>query len=384
MEWGFGVGIVDGPGPIERRTRVLRGLGARDEDIEPLLAYTSTPYGTLHEAAASLPLADEPHVAAWQRYADEANALGTFAALQKRFVQLQFPVRSGISETDEYRRATRRGDFSAAADHAPGVVLEDPSGLELEIHRSVAGRIPVLIPATRADFVALVQAFTERNEPVPVPPSMGACFVNGFNNWDRVAAYRREWTVVNGEDADWAAEFKAFAARKPLYQDRFIILSRGPYSATTAVEAGVAEDEWIGRSRAIRREHECLHYLTYRVSGMIRSNVLDELVADFAGLVAATGGYSSELAMRFLGLHRYPDVPEGSRLRVYRGSLTDDQLRIVAELARRAAAHLESCARQWAARLQDVNVLAAVALGLLAVSVEELADGVLPLPAAGA
>ena len=55
-------------------------------------------------------------------------------------------------------------------------------------------------------------------------------------------------------------------------------------------------------SVAIRLEHECLHYLTYRLSGMIRSNVLDELVADFAGLVAATGKYSRDLAIRFLGL----------------------------------------------------------------------------------
>jgi hypothetical protein len=366
---------------LERRTRVLRELEAQDQDLEGLLAYTATPYGALERAAASLPLADEPHVQAWDRYADEARTLGTFAALQKRFVQLQFPIQSGISETEDYRRATRRGDFSASGDYAPGVILEEPGGLELQIHQSVAGRIPVLIPSTRADFVTLVQAFTERNEPVPVPDAMGACMVNGLNNWDRVARYRRDWTAAHGDDADWAAEFKILATKKPLYQDRFIILSRGPYSATSAGEVGLREDEWIRQSIAIRREHECLHYLTYRLSGMIRSNVLDELVADFAGLVAATSGYSRDLAVRFLGLHQYPEIPESSRLRVYRGALTDDQLGIAAALAIRAATQLETCAARWGDRLQDTSVLAAVLVGLVTVNVEELADGIVPLPA---
>ena len=368
----------------ERRRGVLRELGASVDDVEPLLAYTSTPYGTLRDAADSLPLADEPHVSAWQRYADNGRAAGTFVELQKRFVQLQFPVQAGISESEAYRRATRRGDLSASAGYAPGLTLEDPDGLDLEIHQSVAGRIPVLVPSTRRDFVTLVQAFTERNEPVPVPASMGACLVNGLNNWDRVAAYRREWTAAHGEGADWAAEFKTFATRKALYQDRFIILSRGPYSATTAGDAGVAEDEWPRQSIAIRREHECLHYLTYRLSGTIRSNVLDELVADFAGMVAGTGGYSADLAIRFLGLHHYPEIPEASRLRVYRGGLTGEQLQTVAALARRAAAHLQFCAERWGSRLRDVQVLAAVILSLITVSVEELADGIVPLPAPGA
>jgi hypothetical protein len=94
--------------------------------------------------------------------------------------------------------------------------------------------------------------------------------------------------------------------------------------------------------------------------------------------------YSAELASRFLGLHRYPDIPEDSRLRVYSGGLTDGQLQTVAALARRAAVHLQFCAERWGSRLRDVHVLAAVILGLITVSVEELADGIVPLPAPGA
>lgn len=365
---------------LDSRRSTLRRFGATDDQMDGLLAYAATAYAGI-DAATALPLADEPHIAAWETYAADAAAIGAFAALQKRFVQLQFPIRAGMSEQDDYRRATRRGDFTAAADHAPGLKLEGPDELDLQLHRSAAGTIPVLVPATRRDFISFVQAFTERNEPVPVPDSMGACMVNGLNNWDRVSTYRQQWTALHGESADWGAEFKVFATKKPLYQDRFIILSRGPYSAVGAEEIGRAAQAWTEQSIAIRREHECLHYLTYRLSGLIRSNALDELVADFAGLVAATGTYSADLAIRFLGLHRAPEIPADSRLQVYRGELSDMQLRIVASLARAAAQQLELCAGRWGNRLADVNVLASVILALLTVNLEELAEGAVPLPA---
>ena len=375
-----GSGVVSTGGErFEARRSVLRRFGATDDQLEGLLAYTATAYAGI-DAATPLPLADEPHIVAWESYAADAVAVGAFAALQKRFVQLQFPIRRGISEQDDYRRATRRGEFGAAADYAPGLKLERPDDLDLQLHRSIAGTIPVLVPATRHDFVALVQAFTERNEPVTVPDSMGACMVNGLNNWDRVAAYRREWTARYGEAADWSAEFKLFATKKPLYQDRFIILSRGPYSAVGADEMGLTAQQWTEQSIAIRREHESLHYLTYRLSGLIRSNALDELIADFAGLVAATGTYSPDLAIRFLGLHRYPEIPADSRLHVYRGELSDEQLRVVASLARAAARQLEDCAARWGTGLPDVKILAPVILGLITVNLEDLADGMVPLP----
>lgn len=366
------------------RTTVLRDCGASDEDLDALLTYTRTPYAALAESV-SFPLEDEPHIAAWQQYAAASQAEGAWQTLRRTFVQLQFPIQSGISEDEEYRRATRRGHFDAADAFAPGLVLEEPAGLELTIHESIAGRIPVIIPATRQDFVTLVQAFTERNEPAPVPASMGACMVVGLNNWKRVDAYRNEWERSMGEDGTdeaWAVEFRNFAARKPLYQDRFIILSRGPYSAIPSDVVGIAEDAWLRQSLNIRREHECVHYLTYRLAGMIRSNVLDELLADFAGLVAGTGRYDPRLALRCLGVAPDGALSPGSRLLIYRGTLSDSALRVVATLAVRAAGHLERCAHAWGDRLSDVNTLATVIVTLASRPVEELARGVVPVPQA--
>jgi hypothetical protein len=373
------------------RVAMLEACGAGPGQIEPLLAYGASPYAALPAAAATLPFPDEPHIEAWQQYAGEAATRGAFEALRRRFVQLQFPVRAGMSEEEPYHRATRRGLFADAAPFAPGVALEDPGGLELEIHPSLAGRIPVVVPATRADFVTLVQAFTERNEPAEVPDSMGACLVNGLNNWSRVEAHRERWRAGLGPgvgeeatDAAWAMEFKALAARKPLYQDRFIILSRGPYSAIPAGALGLDEAAWLQQSLAIRREHECVHYLTYRAAGLIRSNVLDELIADFAGLVAATGTYSAEVARRFLGLHGYPAVQPGSRIWIYRGQppLDDEAMQVVAALAVRATNHLEGAAADWGAGLRELATLGRLVAALAALTLEELAAGHMPEPAA--
>jgi hypothetical protein len=364
------------------RTAILRDCGASDDDLDALLAYTQTPYAALADGA-TFPLHDEPHIAAWQQYAGAARLEGAWVALRRTFVQLQFPIQEGISEEDEYRRATRRGQFDAAEAFAPGLRMEDPAGLDLVIHESIAGRIPVIVPATRSDFETLVRAFTERNEPKAVPASMGACMVVGLNNWKRVEAYRDEWKRSMGDegtDEAWAVEFKSFAAQKPLYQDRFIILSRGPYSAIRHEFVGIAEDAWLRQSLDIRREHECVHYLTYRLAGMIRSNVLDELLADFAGLVAGTGRYDPRLALRCLGVAPDGSPSSDSRLLIYRGALSDSALRVVATLAIRATEHLERCAQAWGDRLKDVKALATVIVMLASRPVEELAAGVVPLP----
>lgn len=41
--------------------------------------------------------------------------------------------------------------------------------------------------------------------------SMGACTVDGHNNWDRVCQYRQQWTAQNPQqcpDTDWAVSIR--------------------------------------------------------------------------------------------------------------------------------------------------------------------------------
>lgn len=321
------------------RRRVLAAHGAGEAVLDEALRATASPFSA--DAAAQLPplpLPDEPHLEAWRRYASGAAERGVLAELSRRLVQLRFPVAEGISSSDAYRRATRRGE---APPGDGGLELEDAAGLELELHPSLAGTVPILVAATRADFESLARALTGRNEPVPVPPSMGACLVAGLNNWDRVHDHRRRWQAADPArhtDAAWADEFRRLVPRKELYQDRLIILSRGPYSGVAAADVGVDEGPWLQRSLAIRREHECVHYFTLRAFGRLGHTVLEELVADLVGLQAATGRYDPALARRFLGLESFPPFREGGRLENYRGSppLSDDAFRVLCGVVREA------------------------------------------------
>jgi uncharacterized protein DUF7005 len=286
----------------------------------------------------TLPLAAEPHIAAWRACAAEAAQQGAWELLRKRLPQLQFPVRQGISQAEAYRAAVWRGTFPDVA--ADGLILRRPQQLRLWIHDSLAGPVPVLCTADRADFVCLVQALAWCNEPVPVPASQGACFVSGFNNWDRVRHYREQWRAAGGSDTPeaWAAEFRRLIPRKELYQDCFLILAEGPYSNVPAEEMGLPAEEWLRLSLVIRLAHECTHYLTLRLFGSVRDHPLDELIADYVGIAAACGHYRADWFLRFAG-----------RLDNYRGQppLSDAVFDSVRRLVQAAAVNLERFDRQF-------------------------------------
>jgi hypothetical protein len=342
--------------------------------VERLLAYNESPFELARLQGLSWPLNDEPHLEAWAEYAREAAGKGALAALRPRLVQLRFPIEEGISQTDTYRAATRRGVLPWSA--GPGLTLRDPDGLRLHIQPTLSGHIPLLTVADREDFVTLVRALSGRNEPIPVPPSMGACIVTGLNNWDRVARHRRAFEAARGGEADdaaWAEEFARMVPRPELYQDRFIILSSGPYSAVPAADMGLADDAWRRRSLEIRRAHECTHYLTHRAFGRMRNNLLDELIADFAGLLQVDGRYDALLALRFLGLESYPRWREGGRLASYLGDppLPPSSTAVLHTLVFRAVRHLADVCAARAPRAAEAQRWA---LALAGLTLEELAS----------
>ena len=120
-------------------------------------------------------------------------------------------MREGISRTAMYRAVTLRGATVDDMIAGEGLSLRIPEALQLSLHQSPAGIVPVLIAPNRDDFVSLVQALATRNEPKLVPHSMGACMIKGFNNWDRIREYRKHWEACNPKacsDADWKIEFQ--------------------------------------------------------------------------------------------------------------------------------------------------------------------------------
>lgn len=274
-----------------------------------------------------LPLADEPFVACWQRWLDEAARASAFEVLSAALPQLHFPIREGISTTAGYRAATRQGRPPEQVEEATGLGLERPGELEIALHPTGAGRIPLLVVRHRPDFERLVQALTRRNEPVPVPVAQGAAMVSGYVNWTRVREARRLLGRQPGPDD------------KPLYQDRFLLLSDGPYSGVPAATLGLDDPEWRETSLALRRDHESAHYLTRRLLGSMRNHLHDELVADYAGMTAAAGAFRADWFRAFLGA----GCAEG-RVHIYRGDppLPDDAFAEVQEMVERAAEQVEA------------------------------------------
>lgn len=156
------------------RAHVLHSLGANEAETEELLAYNENRFRFSLSDGQTLPLADEPFVQAWRSYAKEAESRGLFPVLQEKLVQLQFPIREGISGDESYRSATLKGILPLPEWNSELLHLDRPDLLTLQLYPTPAGTIPILISRYRDDFVKLVQAFTMRNEPRPVPQSQGA------------------------------------------------------------------------------------------------------------------------------------------------------------------------------------------------------------------
>lgn len=361
------------------RTDVLTCFQATAAQVEELLVYNQNVFerDTLPHPI-KFPLSPESHVAAWEGYAFAARDLGAFEALKRVIVQFQFPIQEGISQTEVYRAATRRGVAAHSMAEATGLVLQQPQELKLIIHQSLAGTIPILLTGNPEDFVSMVQAITMRNEPQPVPDSMGACIVSGFNNWDRIRSLRPKWSTENSANSEttWAKEFQKLIPQKELYQDKFIILSDGPYSNVSASDMGLKESQWQRLSLTIRLEHECTHYFTRRLFNSMRNNIFDELIADYRGIVAAIGYYRADWFLRFLGLESFPQYREGGRLQNYRNKppLSDGAFQILQALVKAASENLQRFHAEYAEKLIDTSFQPLMLIALTCLTLEELAS----------
>jgi hypothetical protein len=362
----------------DRRSATFAALGASEAVSRELLAYTENRFvRSALPPALTFPLDPEPHIAAWEQYARRATSVGVIATLRSVLVQLNFPIARGMSQSEAYRAVTRRGVSPDNLPEATGVQWTAPDRIQLLLHDSLAGRIPVLICGHRNDFVRLIQALTKHNEPEPVADAMGACIVGGYNNWERIAALRRRWQANPAAGAPtWKEAFQHLRSHPERYQDRFIVLSTGPYSGIPAAALGLSDEAWYDLSHTIRLEHECTHYLTRRLFQSMRNNVLDELIADYRGIVATRRRFRADWFLRGMGLEAFPSYRAGGRLENYRGDppLSDEAFHLLQLLVTRAAAHLEACDRAFAASLVDASGQARFLCALCLLSLDELAS----------
>ncbi len=326
------------------RIRVLASYGAHGDVLQELLVYNQNAFVRLPEfEGMPYPLVDEPFASAWDGYIQQSHTAGALSTLKTCLRHLNFPVQTGISQDLLYRGVVMRGEPVQACPLATGLVVQDPEGIQLRMQSTIAGRIPVVTVANRSDFEQMLQALLNRNEPMPIPPSMGAVMVAGYNNWDRIEQYKHRWQQ-SAPAHEWADEFKRLIPQKSQYQDRFIVVSSGPYSNTPAIDLNLDEEAWQCLSVEIRTVHECTHYAMKRIYGVMRDNLQDEIIADTMGLVRATGSFRSDWFLRFMGLENHPVRRPDGRLGVYRGNppLSDAAFAILQTMLVQASANMEA------------------------------------------
>jgi hypothetical protein len=262
---------------------------------------------------------DEPYIEAWERYYEESIDDNAFEVLKKCYPQLRFPIEEEINKTQNYIDAVLKGkeDFGNLKN---ALELNHPEDIEISIYESIAGKVPVIKVTDNQDFTSIIQSLLHKNNPVPVPQSMGAILVNGINNWDRLHTLKQNW-LANNPLGNWNEEFSKNVLPNPtLFKDKVIILSTKPYSNVAANILGISESAWKIYSYLIRLEHECTHLYTLKKYGYASNNLHDELIADYIGMTKTIGYYDKYWMLAFMGLEEYPTYRKGARLENYLGN----------------------------------------------------------------
>ena len=231
--------------------------------------------------------------------------------LSKSYPQLLLPVEKDSRGTDAYRDAVLCGNIP---DREPCFSLCE--GDTLTVFATPAGEVEILYLEDRTDFEHAVRALAYRCEPEPVPASMGAVFLSGLINWEKIHCHLRQYEEAGGTDSD--GEFRSFTAEKSNYLDSLLLLSAGEYSAVPAEKMGLEPSAWREKSLTIRKFHELTHFYCRKRYPENKEALRDELVADLIGLKAAFGAYDPYAAALFLGIEE-ETYRKGGRLENYIG-----------------------------------------------------------------
>jgi hypothetical protein len=296
----------------------LKEFIKNESAINELLIYSKNKFINTTTTTTTNVSLEDTYINTWKKYYKESKQVAAFDTLKKYIVQLQYPVKKGISKTDSYINSTLRGKHTKSN---LSLVLNQPELITLDIyHSSLSGKVPVVTIPNNDDFNTFISAISNKNEPQKLPKSMGALCINGINNWDRIQRLKVDWLKQNQKE-NWSLYFKEHILPKSyLFKDKLMVLSTKPYSGITHALLNVTKDTWKCLSLKIRREHECAHLFTLKHYGCMANNMHDEVIADYAGIVEASGNFNRTWFLYFIGLENYPKYRKGGRLENYLGT----------------------------------------------------------------
>jgi hypothetical protein len=295
----------------------LKEFVSSESAVDELIRYAENKFIQKEQSSH---LEDDQFLATWENYYQESLENGSFNTLKKYLVQLQFPVKEGMSNTEAYRNTTLKGKQKVGDEF---LALNQPETVSFELYESsMGGKVPVIVVPDEEDFNTVICALSNKNEPEELPKSMGALFINGLANWDRIHQLKAAWTQKN-PFGNWNQAFKHEMLPKPhLYKDKLFVLSTKGYSGIPASDMQMTEDEWKHSSLIIRREHEFAHLFTLQHYGCMANNIHDEIIADYAGITKVLGHFHKDWLLRFMGLENYPNYRSGGRLQNYQSPIS--------------------------------------------------------------
>lgn len=280
----------------------------------------------------SLPQAEARDLVWWQDLLATSPGVclrGTplLEALQAALPQLRLPQVESISGSELYKQAVLRGEplneaeLSAAG---PQLHWQQPEALRLWIAPHPCGAMPVLQTPNFHDFERLVRALAHRAEPAQLAHGVHAQAISGLIHWGLITRVDRQCRA------------------------RLIVLHDAPYGSVPAehVPGRPSEAAWLAASTTLRLEHELTHIATKRLLGEMRLNLLDELVADGMGMVAALGFFDAGLFGRCLGLDADDQPIAKGRWLSYTAALNTDDTCTAVALVMARARELEAQLRQ--------------------------------------
>jgi hypothetical protein len=238
--------------------------------------------------------------------------------ITNRYPQLNLDICEGQSKSEEYKNIVMKGKLSQKTQCS--FPIHD--GTSLYQVETIVGNVEVLYFPIRDDFVRFVQIIAYRCEPVRIPDSMGATTIRNINNWRKIDGHKMAY-LLSG-NTDWQTEFKRFTANPENYRDTIIVLSEGEYSGLTYQNTPYEQHEWVDISREIRKFHELTHFISGRLYADNCNVLRDEVIADCIGLLAATGGYETQIAKKVLGIEG-GSYRKGGRLENYAKSQNELQ-----------------------------------------------------------
>ncbi|WP_272149795.1 DUF7005 family protein [Tenacibaculum aiptasiae] len=290
----------------------LKKFVKSEKAVDELIVYTKNKFNSIDKKASSY---NNEFIKVWEDYKKESLEIGCFNTLKKYLVQLQFPVKKNISKTEDYKNVTLRGRQKQSDGF---LELNKADDIVFELYDSpIVGKVPVIIVPNEEDFTTVICALSNKNEPKKLPNSMGALFINGINNWDRIHKLKSSWLKKNPL-GNWKQAFKTDILPNPyLFKDKLIVLSGKGYSGIKSKQLGISDEEWKSSSLIIRREHECVHLFTLQYYGRMANNIHDEIIADYAGITRVLGNFNKEWFLNFMGLEAYPKYRLGGRLQNY-------------------------------------------------------------------